>query len=321
MLRRTVLAAPVAAMLAVAGCRAEAPSGLRLMVPNAPGSGYDVTARTVATALDASGVARNVDVFHLPGAGGAVGLRRLVYERGNGALMMLMGLGMVGAQRAAPASATLAAVTPVARLIEEPEAFVVTRDSPLAAMADLVRAWRAAPEKLAVGGGSTPGGPDHLAPMLVARALGVPPPAVRYVRYDGGGALLAAVLGGDVAVAVSSLGEYAQQIAAGRLRVLAVTGEARAPGLDAPTLREAGIDVVFRNWRGLVAPPGLSAEAEERLRGIVAGLHDSPAWTQTVTAQRWADAYLPGAAFGAFLRAEDARLGRTLASLGLATVA
>ena len=133
MLRRTVLATPAVALLAVAGCRAAAPAALRLMVPNAPGSGYDVTARTVATALDASGVARNVDVFHLPGAGGAVGLRRLVYERGNGALMMLMGLGMVGAQRAAPASATLADVTPVARLIEEPEAFVVTRDSPLAA--------------------------------------------------------------------------------------------------------------------------------------------------------------------------------------------
>ncbi len=130
----------------------------------------------------------------------------------------------------------------------------------------------------------------------------------------------AAALGGDVAVAVSSLGEYAQQIAAGRLRVLAVTGEARAPGLDAPTLREAGIDVVFRNWRGLVAPPGLSAEADERLRGIVARLHDSTVWARTVTAQRWADAYLPGAAFGAFLREEDARLGRTLASLGLATV-
>ena len=121
------------------GAARRRPGGLRLMVPNAPGSGYDITARTVATALDASGVARNVDVFHLPGAGGAVGLRRLVYERGNGALMMLMGLGMVGAQRAAPASATLADVTPVARLIEEPEAFVVTRDSPLAAMADLVR--------------------------------------------------------------------------------------------------------------------------------------------------------------------------------------
>jgi putative tricarboxylic transport membrane protein len=271
----------------------------------------------VATALYARGVARGVDVFHLPGAGGAVGLRRLMYEAGNGELMMLMGLGMVGAQRAAKASATLAEVTPVARLIEEPEAFVVTRASPLATVADLVRAWRASPQRLAIGGGSTPGGPDHLAPMLTARALGVPPSSVQYVRYDGGGALLAAVLSGAVSLAVSSLGEYRQQIDSGQLRVLAVTGERRVPGLDVPTLREAGIDVVFRNWRGLVAPPGLSSQDGERLRDIVAQLHASATWAQTMAAQRWTDAFLAGDAFGAFLEDEDTRLRRTLSDLGL----
>ncbi|MEV4539868.1 tripartite tricarboxylate transporter substrate-binding protein [Asanoa sp. NPDC049518] len=229
-----------------------------------------------------------------------------------------MGLGLVGAQHVVPDSATLADITPVARLVEEPEAFVVRRDSPLRTMADLTAAWLKAPVDLAVGGGSTTGGPDHLAPMLVAQALGVPPRSVKYVRYDGGGTLLAAALAGRVAVAVSSLGEYAQQIVSGQLRVLAVTGAARTPGVDAPTLREAGIDVVFLNWRGLVAPPGLSANDERRLSGIAEQLHASRAWQDTVARNPWADAYLPGAAFGTFLRDADALRSRTLASLGLA---
>ena len=79
------------------------------MVPNAPGSGYDITARTVATILDTGGTRRGVEVFNLPGTGGMVGLRRLMYEQGNGSLLMLMGLGLVGAStphRSPPRSTT-----------------------------------------------------------------------------------------------------------------------------------------------------------------------------------------------------------------------
>lgn len=287
------------------------------MVPNAPGSGYDITARTVATALDTSDVQRGVEVFNLPGAGGMVGLRRMVYERGNGELMMLMGLGLIGAQHTSPTSVTLNDVTPIARLIEEPEVVVVTRDSPIRTLADLVLGWRSDPSALAVGGGSSPGGPDHLAPMLMAKAVGIAPSTVRYVQFDGGGALLAAILSKRVAFAVSSLGEYAEQIDSGQLRVLAVTSRARAERVDAPTLQEAGVDVVFANWRGLIAPPGLSAQDEQRLRDVIAQLHASASWREAIAGHRWTDTYLEGAAFGTFMREEDTRVTQILDELGL----
>jgi putative tricarboxylic transport membrane protein len=258
--RRTVLRSGLLALPALAGCAAmqsHNEGDLRIMVPNAPGSGYDITARTVATVLDISGIRRGVEVFNLPGGQGTVGLRRLVYERGNSSLMMLMGLGLVGAQLTSPP----AEITPIARLIEEPEVVVVTPDSPLLTLDDLVKAWTADPSSIVVGGGSSPGGPDHLAPMLMAKAIGIPPVHVRYSRHDGGGALLAAILARQVTFAVSSLGEYAGQIRAGQLRVLAVTSGTRARGVPAPTLCEAGVDVVFANWRGLVAPPGLTAKS------------------------------------------------------------
>lgn len=287
------------------------------MVPNAPGSGYDITARTVATVLDSAAIKRGVEVFNLPGAGGMVGLQRLAYEHGNGSLMMLMGLGLVGAQHTSPIRVRLADVTPIARLIEEPEVVVVTRDSPIPTLADLVGAWQADPASLAVGGGSSPGGPDHLAPMLIAKAVGISPSRVRYVRYDGGGALLAAILAKQVAFGVSSLGEYADHIDSGQLRVLAVSTHSRAEGIAAPTLREAGVDVVFANWRGLIAPPGLAPADHTRLRELVAGLHASPQWKDAVAAHRWTDAYLAGETFSAFLRDEDARVTQVLTELGL----
>ena len=316
MRRRTLLTAPLAAALA-GGCSPQRDPVLRLMVPNAPGSGYDITARTVATALDVDGVRRDVEVFNLPGAGGMIGLRRLVYEHGNGTLLMLMGLGLVGAQHTAPISVTLDAVTPVARLIEEPEVVVVTRDAPLRTFDDLVTAWRADPAGLAAGGGSSPGGPDHLATMLIARAAGIAPSSVRYAEHDGGGVLLAAVLSRRVAFGVSSLGELGGQIDSGQLRVLATTGGGRAAGVEAPTLREAGLDVVFMNWRGLVAPPGLGQAQLAALTAVVSGMRGSPSWQQAVAGHRWTDAPLTGPEFGGFLRQQNDRMIRILGELGL----
>ncbi|GAA3214859.1 Bug family tripartite tricarboxylate transporter substrate binding protein [Dactylosporangium siamense] len=318
MYRRSLLAAPLAALLA-GGCTADDDPELRLMVPNAPGSGYDITARTIATTMDVAAVRHGVEVFNLPGSGGMVGLQRLVYEHGNGSLLMLMGLGLVGAQHTTPIPATLDAVTPIARLIEEPEVVVVTRDAPLRTLDDVVDAWRADPAALLVGGGSSPGGPDHLATMLIAKAAGVAPLTVRYAQHDGGGVLLGAVLSKRVAVAVSSLGEVASQIASGQLRVLATTGRDRAEGVDAPTLREAGLDVVFANWRGLVAPPGLDPAHLTAHGTLVARLRDSQTWQQAIAGHRWSDSYLAGEGFGAFLREQDSRVTQVLSELGLDT--
>src|SRR3954467_1382071 len=173
-------------------------SGLRVMVPNAPGSGYDTTARAWAQVLDDEKVADSVEVFNLEGAGGTVGLQRLVNEKGNDKLLMQMGLGVVGAQFSNKSEATLDQTTPMAELIEESEAIVVPADSPFQSIDDLVTAWKADPGNTPVGGASNPGGPDHLHPVPVARGGRVTPSDVNYVAYDGGGELLAGILGGDV---------------------------------------------------------------------------------------------------------------------------
>jgi putative tricarboxylic transport membrane protein len=319
MRRRTVLGGGFA--LLVAGC-ADRPgdlSDLRLMVPNPPGSGYDITARVLASALDAAGVVRGVEVFNLPGAGGIVGLRRLVYERGNGRLAMLMGLGLVGAEIADGAQLTLEEATAIARLVQEPAIVVVTRDSPYRTLDQLVRAWQADPTAAKVGGGSSVGGPDHLATMLVAEAVGLAPAKVAYRRYDGGGDLLAAILGHEVAFGMSGLSEYADQIKSGQLRALAVTSELPVVQLPAPTMRSTGLDVVFNNWRGIVAPPGLSDEDASAIRGAVAAVARSAPWATARARFGWTDAYQPGEAFARFVHDEHLRVAGVLDRLGLGT--
>ena len=312
---RAVAVALLLALVA-AGCGGDrAFTGLRLMVPNTPGSGYDLTARSAVKTLEDEGLARDVEVFNLPGASGAVGLARLVNERGNGKLLMQMGLGLVGATHTHPAQATVADTTPIARLVEDAEAVVVPAGSPFPDLAAVVAAWRADP-RLTVAGGSSAGGPDHLATHLLAQAVGVDPRVVDYRPFDGGGALLAALLGGQAAFAVSSSGEFREQIQAGQLRVLAVTSARRVPGIDAPTLREGGVDLEFANWRGLVAPPGISADDRNALVAVVDALHRSPEWQASLARMSVTDAYLSGDAFGVFLEQESSRVGELLKRLG-----
>ncbi|MET9496002.1 tripartite tricarboxylate transporter substrate binding protein [Streptomyces sp. NPDC006552] len=291
--------------------------GLRLMVPNTPGGGYDITARTVAKNAEDAGLTHNIEVFNLPGAGGTVGLTRLAGEHGNGKLAMSMGLGVVGAARSNHSPKTLGDTTPIARLTEEPDVVVVAKDSPYRSIGQLVDAWKKSPGGLPVGGGSSPGGPDHLAPMLMARAAGIPPRKVNYIPFDGGGELLASILGSKVAFGVSGVGEYLDQIKSGELRLLAVTGPERVPGLDGPTLKESGYEVDFTNWRGIVAPPGLSAAQRAKLTALIRELHASDAWKQSLRKNGWDDAFLVGDDFGTFLAAQDKNVVSVLKELGL----
>ncbi|MFC4004532.1 Bug family tripartite tricarboxylate transporter substrate binding protein [Prauserella oleivorans] len=292
--------------------------GLRVMVPNTPGGGYDITARTAVKAIEDNGLNGTTEVFNLPGAGGTVGLGRLVGERGNGKLVMSMGLGVVGSVYTNSSPATLQDTTPIARLTEEPDIIVVGKDSPYRDIHQLLAAWKADPASVPVGGGSSPGGPDHLAPMLTAKAIGLAPKDVRYVSFDGGGELMASVLGGKVAFGVTGIGETRDQIEAGELRALAVTGPKRAEGIDAPTLRESGVDVNFTNWRGIVAPPGLSDTDRDKLIRMFTDLHGTRQWKQALRTNGWDDAFATGDEFGGFLKAENDRVVGVLRELGLA---
>jgi putative tricarboxylic transport membrane protein len=292
-------------------------TGLKILVGTAPGGGFDQTARTAAKAMEDAKLARNVEVQNLPGAGNTIALQRLVNEKGNGKVMQQMGLGLVGGVYTNKSKATLDQTTPVARLTEEPEIVVVKKDSPYQSFDQLLSAWKADPGKVSVGGGSSPGGPDHLAPMLIAQAAGIDPTQVNFVPYDGGGELLAAVLGGQVKFGVTGVGETKDQIEAGQIRALAVTSAEPVQGLDTKTLKEQSIDLEFTNWRGWVAPPELSQEDKQTLVDLATKMHDSQQWKDALAKNNWTDAFMVGDEYAAFLKSENQRVADVLNRLGL----
>ncbi|MFD4366576.1 Bug family tripartite tricarboxylate transporter substrate binding protein [Rhodococcus sp. NPDC058521] len=308
--------------LITAGCGAnrgaEQLDGVRMMVPNSPGGGYDLTARTAVKLMEDDGITGRIRVFNVVGDAGTVAMARLMNEAGNDQLMMTTGLGLVGAGYTNGTAIRMSDATPLAKLVEEPEAVLVPGDSPLRTIDDLVQAWRADPGSVTVGGGSLPGGPDHLFPMETARAVGVDPKQVEFVSYDGGGDLLTALFGHTVTVGTSGLGEYVEQIEAGAVRVLAVSGPERVPGIDAPTLTEAGIDLTFTNWRGVLAPPGISDETKDAMVEALSELHRSEAWREARAKNGWTDAFVTGTDFEQFLHEQDQRVVSTLSELGLA---
>src|SRR6185312_8256232 len=120
----------------------------------------------------------------------------------------------------------------------EYETIVVPAASDIKDMKGLVEKLKADPGAVSWAGGSA-GGTDHILAGLIAKAVGVDPTKVNYIAFSGGGEALAAILGNQVTVGVSGISEFQSQVEAGSLRLLAVSGNERMPGVDAPTLAEA----------------------------------------------------------------------------------
>jgi putative tricarboxylic transport membrane protein len=290
---------------------------LRIMAPASPGGGWDQTSRAAQQALEQGVVDTGVEVFNVPQAGGTVGLAQLVNEKGNGHLLMTMGLVMVGAIQTNKSQVTLDQTTPIARLTAEAEAIVVPAKSSYQTLDDLVAALKANPGKVSIAGGSA-GGTDQILAGLLAQATDVDPRKINYIAYSGGGESLAALLGGKVAAGISGVGEYSEQVLAGDLKGLAVSSEQRSTQVpDVPTMTEAGTGVVLSNWRGLMTHPGMAADAFADLVDLVTRAHDTPEWKDVLSKNGWDDLFLPGEPYATFLTEEENRVRTILDEIGL----
>jgi len=290
---------------------------LKIMAPAAPGGGWDQTARAMQQALIATGLAKSVQVVNVPGAGGSVGLAQLINSaKGDGHQLMVNGLVMVGALLTNKSAVSLDQATPIARLTEEVEVIVVPASSPIKDAKELAAALKADPGKVRWTGGSA-GGVDHITAALFAQAVGADPTKINYIPFSGGGESLAALLGARVTAGISGYGEYEGQIKAGKLRVVGITADKRVDGVEAPTLKEQGIDLVIANWRSVMAPPGLSPQQRDDLIALVEKMAKTPAWKDALKQKGWDDALLTGDAFASFLKREQERVAAILKSAGM----
>jgi len=288
-----------------------------IMAPAGPGGGWDQTARSMQEAMTAEGIATNVQVVNVPGAGGTIGLAQFAQEaNGNPTKLIIGGYVMVGAILTNKSPVDLSAVTPIARLTGEYEVIVVPAASDIKTLADLVAKLKADPGAVSWAGGSA-GGTDHITAGLFAKTVGVDPKLVNYVAFSGGGEALAAVLGAQTTVGISGYGEFQSQVEAGALRVIGVSSPDKVPVINGPTFKEGGVDLVVMNWRGVWAGPGLSAEQIAAISADVEKVVNSPTWKKTLETKGWINTYLAADEFKAQLAKEIEATTAILKDIGL----
>jgi putative tricarboxylic transport membrane protein len=312
-MKHTLLGAAFAAALAMPAFAQD----YTIMAPANPGGGWDGTARSMQEVLQAEGIAGSVEVVNVPGAGGTVGLAQFVADSaGDPSKLIVGGYVMVGAILTNKSPVTLADVTPIARLTGDYEAIVVPASSDIQTIDDLVAKLKADPGAVSWAGGSA-GGTDHILVGLLAKAAGVDPTKINYVAFSGGGEAMAAILGNQVTAGVSSVGEFAEQVKAGTMRLLAVSSAERLPGIEAPTLKASGYDVVLENWRMVAAAPGLTDEQKAKIAADIEKLNASAGWNEMLATKGWTNTYLAGDAFVAQLAADTAATEAVLRDIGL----
>lgn len=289
---------------------------LNIMAPAAPGGGWDGTARAMQPIL-AKTTGQTVQVYNVAGAGGTVGLAQFVSEaKGNPHELMVGGLVMVGAIQTNKSPVNLSQVTPLALLTAEAEAIAVPADSKYENLQQLIDDFKADPTAVSWGGGSA-GGTDHILVGLIAKEVGVDPGQINYIAHSGGGEATAAILSGAVSAGVSGVSEFIDQVDSGAMRILAVSSEERVEGVDAPTIKEAGVDVALINWRAVFGPPELSPEERNAVIAEIQEMHDSEEWKQALETNGWTDFFKAGDEFTTFLNDEITRIEGVLTDIGL----
>lgn len=302
---------------AAAAMAAEPLPSLKILIPANPGGGWDQTARAMEQALRAEKLVTGaIRLTNRGGAGGTIGLAEFAKSTSEGGSLMVMGLVMVGAILTNKSPVTLDAVTPIARLTSEYLVIAVPATSKIQNLKDFTETLKKDPGATSIVGGSR-GGSDHILAALVAEAGGVPGAKVNYIAYAGGGEAVAALLGAQATAGISGYGEFQAHIESKKLRAIAISAPARISGIDVPTLKEQGVNVEFGNWRGVVAPGGISPADRKALLDTIEAMAKSVSWKEQLKKHNWEDAYLAGDAFAAFLKSSIDQTAGVLKSVGL----
>jgi len=308
------------AALAAAGTlplTARAGANVKMMIPANPGGGWDTTGRALGKAMTDAKVADTVTYDNKGGAAGALGLAQFVNgSKGDPNALMVMGAVMLGGIITGKPPVNLSQATPIARITSEYNVFVLPANSPFKTMADVVEQLKKDPGSVKWGGGSR-GSTEHVAAAMIAQKVGADPSKINYVAFRGGGEATAAILGGNVTIGGSGYSEFAEYIAAGKMKAIAVTSEQRLPGINVPTLKEQGIDVVIGNWRGVYGAPGINDAQKKALTDMLLVALKSPAWAEAVKKNDWTPAILTGDAFAKFVDDDFASLRAIMVKSGM----
>jgi len=319
--RRTLLALPVAIAIGASGignALAADIDSIHFLIPGGAGGGWDGTARGTGEALTNAGIVGSATFENMSGGGGgkAIGFMIENAESNHGTLMV-NSTPIVIRSLTGRFPHNFRDLTMIAGTIGDYAAFVVAKDSSVSSFSDLVTAFDADPSKVAIGGGSVPGGMDHLVAAMAMEAAGKDPTAVKYIPYDAGGKAMAGLLSGEITALSTGFSEAVEMAKAGEVRIIGVTAADRVDAYaDAPTLKEQGIDTEFVNWRGFFAAPDLPADMRDQYIAALGKMYDTPEWEEVRARNGWVNIYNPGDDFTGFLGDQEQVIEALMKKLG-----
>jgi len=291
---------------------------LHFIVPGGAGGGWDGTARGTGEALTESGLVGNATYENMSGGGGGVAIAYMIENADSlENTLMVNSTPIVIRSLTGVFPQSFRDLTLVAGTIGDYAALVVPADSPIEDMDALLAAYAEQGTDFAVGGGSVPGGMDHLVAAMVMQAAGEDPTAVNYISYDAGGEAMAGLLSGEIDALSTGFSEAIALAEQDEVRILGVTAPERVPAYEAaPTFAEQGIDTTFINWRGFFGPPGMPEDERQTYIDMFEAMYDTEAWEEVRSRNGWVNIWNPGEDFRAFLEAQEQEIGDLMRTLG-----
>ncbi|WP_415715602.1 tripartite tricarboxylate transporter substrate binding protein [Roseibium sp.] len=319
--RRAFSAAMAAALVVGAPVAAAAEpivDSIHFLIPGGAGGGWDGTARGTGEALTKAGLVGTASYENMSGGGGGKAIGYLIENaESNHGTLMVNSTPIVIRSLTGVFPQSFRDLTLVAGTIGDYAALVVPANSDIKDLKGLIDAFNADPAGTAVGGGSVPGGMDHLVAAMVFQAAGADPVAMKYVPYDGGGKTMAGLLSGEVQAVSTGFSEAVELAKAGEVRIIGVTSSERVEAYaDAPTMVEQGNDTTFVNWRGFFAAPGLPEEKLMAYRNAIARMYSTEAWEEVRARNGWVNIHTPGDDFQMFLEIQEREIGDLMKKLG-----
>ena len=275
---------------------------LEWVASSAIGGGYGTTAIAMGDAMKKEGLLKDYTVTYKTNA--PLGLGYFYDQKGRKDILAVTGFAMPGGLATNGSKLTITSAKAVAGVMREAEALVVPTGSKYRSINDLLADIKANPKAVAIGGGNY-GGVDHVTIATLAATVGVKATDLNYIPYSGGGSLTPDVIGGRVAVGIAGTSEFSSYVAAGKMRVLAITSPKPLSVIKGKTLVQQSVNLTFGNWRGVLAPSDLSAADYLNTVKIFDILHSSPSWKDTLVAKSWIDEYRSGDAFQTWLKKEN----------------
>jgi putative tricarboxylic transport membrane protein len=204
--------------------------------------------------------------------------------------------------------------TPIANFAFDEYMVIVKAGGKYKSMKDIVDAAKANPKQLTVGGTQL-GSSDSVCAYLIEKAAGI---QFNFIVFNSGGEVNAALMGGHIDLAVSNPGEALELAKAGRVQTLGVFAEKRLPGApNVPTLKEQGIDAIYVQNRGLVAPAGIPEDARKVVEDALLKYTKTKTYKDYIAEGMLSEAWMDGPTFGKWMEKEYARYQVMLKDMGL----